>query len=104
MLGARKWEVTHSNRLMPNANYDPGLTSHLGAGLPGRCGAGRARILEWVAIPFSRDLPDPGIEPESPVLHQGASRAAPGTSGVHAHGEGAVSHFRMERGTSVEML
>ena len=27
-----------------------------------------ARILEWVAIPFSRDLPDPGIEPRSPAL------------------------------------
>ena len=23
----------------------------------------QARILEWVAIPFSKDLPDPGIEP-----------------------------------------
>ena len=22
----------------------------------------QARILEWVAVPFSRDLPDPGIE------------------------------------------
>ena len=27
-----------------------------------------ARILEWGAISFSRDLPDPGIEPESPAL------------------------------------
>ena len=26
------------------------------------------RILEWVAIPFSRDLPNPGIEPRSPTL------------------------------------
>ena len=26
------------------------------------------RILEWVAYPFSRDLPDPGIKPESPAL------------------------------------
>ena len=26
------------------------------------------RILEWVAYPFSRDLPDPGIEPGSPAL------------------------------------
>ena len=26
------------------------------------------RILEWVAYPFSRDLPDPGIELGSPVL------------------------------------
>ena len=24
-----------------------------------------ARILEWVAMPFSRDLPDPEMEPES---------------------------------------
>ena len=28
----------------------------------------QARILEWVAIPFSRDLPDPGVEPRSPAL------------------------------------
>ena len=28
----------------------------------------QARILEWVAIPFSRDLPDPGIEPRSLAL------------------------------------
>ena len=28
----------------------------------------QARILEWVAIPSSGDLPDPGIEPESYAL------------------------------------
>ena len=28
----------------------------------------QARILSWVAIPFSRDLPDPGIEPMSPAF------------------------------------
>ena len=28
----------------------------------------QARILEWVAIPFSRDLPTPGIELRSPAL------------------------------------
>ena len=28
----------------------------------------QARILEWVAISFSRDLPDPGIDPLSPAL------------------------------------
>ena len=27
-----------------------------------------ARTLEWVAISFSRDFPDPGIEPASPAL------------------------------------
>ena len=31
----------------------------------------QARILEWVAFPFSRDLPKPGIEPMSPVLAGG---------------------------------
>ena len=28
----------------------------------------QARILEWVAFPFSRDLPNSGIEPGSPAL------------------------------------
>ena len=28
----------------------------------------QARLLEWADISFSRDLPDPGIEPRSPVL------------------------------------
>ena len=28
----------------------------------------QARILEWVAIPFSRGSSDPGIEPRSPPL------------------------------------
>ena len=28
----------------------------------------QARILEWVAIPFSRVLPHSGIEPMSPAL------------------------------------
>ena len=27
-----------------------------------------ARILEWVAMPSSRDLPNPGIKPKSPAL------------------------------------
>ena len=28
----------------------------------------QARILEWFAMPASRDLPNPGIEPRSPAL------------------------------------
>ena len=28
----------------------------------------QARIVEWVAIPFPRDLPDPGIKAGSPAL------------------------------------
>ena len=31
-------------------------------------GISQARILEWDAISFSRDLPDPGIKPKSPAL------------------------------------
>ena len=30
---------------------------------------GNPRILEWVAYPFSRDLPNPGIQAGSPPLH-----------------------------------
>ena len=31
-------------------------------------GISQARILEWEAIPFSRGLPDPGVEPRPPAL------------------------------------
>ena len=34
-------------------------------------GISQARILEWVAIFFSRDLPKPGIKPMSPALAGG---------------------------------
>ena len=30
---------------------------------------GSPRVLEWVADPFSTDLPDPGIKLGSPALH-----------------------------------
>ena len=44
--------------------------------LPGSSVRGifQARILEWVAISFSRDLPDPGIEPVSLALPALAGR------------------------------
>ena len=32
----------------------------------------QARILEWVAIAFSKDLPNPGIESRSPPLQAGS--------------------------------
>ena len=37
----------------------------------------QARILEWVAIPFSKDLPNPGIEPRSPTLQADSSWSEP---------------------------
>ena len=37
----------------------------------------QARILEWVAFPFSRDIPNPGIEPKSPTLQVDSLPAEP---------------------------
>ena len=37
----------------------------------------QARILEWVAISFSGDLPDPGIKPRSPTLQADALTSEP---------------------------
>ena len=38
----------------------------------------QARILEWVAFPFSREeLPNPGIEPRSPALQANSLPAEP---------------------------
>ena len=37
----------------------------------------QARIQEWVAVPFSRGLPNPGIEPRSPTLQADSLSAEP---------------------------
>ena len=39
--------------------------------------AQNTRTLEWVAIPFSRDLPKSGIEPRSPALQEDSLPAKP---------------------------
>ena len=46
-------------------SYDP-----MDCNLPGSSVHGilQSRILEWVAISFFRDVPEPGIEPRSPAL------------------------------------
>ena len=48
----------------------PTLCYSVDCSLPGSSARGilQARILEWVAMPFSRDLPNPGIKPTSPAL------------------------------------
>ena len=52
-----------------SAQSCPTLGDPVGCSPPGSVhGILQARILEWVAIPFSRHLPDPGIEPGSPAL------------------------------------
>ena len=47
--------------------------------LPGSSvrGISKARILEWVVISYSRDCPDRGIEPRSPVLAGGFFTTVP---------------------------
>ena len=40
-------------------------------------GISQARVLEWGAISFSGDLPDPGMEPESTALAGGFFTTAP---------------------------
>ena len=37
----------------------------------------QVRILEWVAMPSSRDLPNPGIKPRSPTLQAGSLPSEP---------------------------
>ena len=55
--------VPHS--LQPHGLYPTRLSIH---------GILQARILEWVAISSSRDLPNPGVEPASPVFPALADR------------------------------
>jgi len=42
----------------------------MGCSLPGSNVHGilQTRILEWVAVPSSRDVPNPGIKPRSPAM------------------------------------
>ena len=48
----------------------PTLCDHMDYSPPGSSvhGVLQASTLEWVAMPFSGDLPNPGIEPGTPVL------------------------------------
>ena len=72
ITGKVKWrsEVTQSC---------PILCDLVDCSLPGCSVHGilQARILEWVAISFSGDLPDPGIEPGSPTLRADALQSEP---------------------------
>ena len=56
----------------------------------------QTRILEWVAIPISRDLPDTGVKPRSPILqadslclkHQGSPKVQDVRDGTGGRWEG----------------
>ena len=55
---------------------------------PGPCvhGIPQAGILEWVAISFLRDLPNPGIEPRSPALRADVLTSEPPGKKPHISG------------------
>ena len=55
-----KWSEVKVTQSFPSLCDTMGYTVH---------GILQARILEWVAFPYSRDLPNPGIEPRlNPIL------------------------------------
>ena len=58
------------NQLLSHAVVSKLFHKPMHCGPPGSSvhGMFQARTLEWVAISLARDLPDPGIEPESPAL------------------------------------
>ena len=49
----------------------------------------QARILDWVAFPFSRDLPNPGIKSRSPAFQADSLTAKP----LMAVGRGKISVY-----------
>ena len=53
--------------IFPTQGWNPGL-QHCRQILYHLSHQGSPGIMEWVAYPFSGDLPDPGIKPGSPVL------------------------------------
>ena len=59
--------VVHAGMYAKSLQSWPPLFDPMGHNLPGSSlhGILQERILEWAAMPSSRDLPDPGIEPAS---------------------------------------
>ena len=73
------WEAHESESESEVAQSCPTLCDPMDCSLPGSSlhGILQARVLEWVAISFSRGLPDPGIEPWSPVFQADALTPEP---------------------------
>ena len=68
--------LTNCVRAYSATQWGPTLCNPMDYSLPGSsvCGILQARILKEVAIPFSRNLPDPGIELASPASPVSAGR------------------------------
>ena len=67
------------NQFSSVAQSCPTLCDPMDCSLPGSSVHGilQARILEWVAFPFSRESSQPGIEPRSPALRADSLPAEP---------------------------
>ena len=67
------------------------------------CGTLQPRIPEWVAIPFPRDLSNPGIEPGSPALQADSLPSQPSREkgGKKKKKGGTVCHKR--KGTKEQL-
>ena len=73
----------------------PGSSAH---------GIFQARILEWVAFSSPGDLPDPRIEPVSPVLAGGFSTTEPPGSPYSIVAEDNKCHGKVKRYRKVERI
>ena len=73
------WDVTHQESESEVAQSGPTLCNPMDCSLPGLSihGIFQARVLEWVAISFSRGSSDPGIKPRSPSLQADALPSEP---------------------------
>ena len=62
--------ISSYNYHAQSLEWCPTLCEPISCSLPGSSvhGIFQARILKWVTIPSSRDLPNPGFEPVSPAL------------------------------------
>ena len=81
------WEAHESESESEVAQSCPTLCDPMDCSLPGSSlhGILQARVLEWVAISFSRGLPDPGIEPWSPAFQADALTPEPPGKPWEAH-------------------
>ena len=64
----------------------------------------QTRILEWVAIPFPGDLPDPGIELGSPALQADALPSEPPGKSSHRVTQLQAQHWEESHHLGCEYL
>ena len=86
------WRQSASRSVVSDSLWPNDYTVH---------GVLQARTLEWVAFPFSRDLPNPGTEPRSPALQADAADSLPAEPQVKPKntGLGSLSEVSRHKGS-----